>query len=376
MELEDQIEAEDAFKRKEYRQKTKFISMFHYEEWRVPLSEHLKILSEKHKDERKKIIPQNSSLITRDERDTIIKKIKLQLVELGLYAKQWLEEMHKKHTEKTGELLDSNHSTDAFILCEGTPESKNERQKMVVVLANPSLSQIEASQIDPNPSFSNGLFRIEDNIKKYPNKTFSFVFSVPFFLGADTIKQDIVSAPGVFRPILPYTKDLMRVLNPSCMLAVTALAFERCLNKFEEKSSRETLRNKTSLFYSHLNDSLKGECDVQLALDKKIKCYYAPHPFSLTVKDAKPKLQEDWDSTWRLIDDLWAAKSSDLNTFVNLSTNVENKDASDLMKNEASLFYQKKIKRNKDPVRKLPKGKRISVGMDKFIVKKTIEKKE
>lgn len=376
MELETLLEVGDAFKQKEYKQKTKFISIFHYEEWRIPLSEHLKILSEKHKDERKKIIPQNSSLITKEERDTIIKRIKEQLVELGLCAKEWLQKKHTKHTENTGEVLNSDYSTEAFILCEGTPESKNERQKMVVVLANPSLSQLENNQIDPNPSFSNGLFRIEENIKKYPKKTFSFVFSIPFFLGADTVKQDIVSAPGIFRPILPYTKDLMKVLNPSCVLAVTALAFERCLNNFEEKSARETLRNGSSLFYSHLNDSLKGECEIELIKEQKIKCYYAPHPFSLTVKDAKPKLQEDWDNTWRLIDDLWAIKDSDLNTFVNSSTNAENKDASDLMKNEASIYYKKKVKKNKDPVRKLPKGKRISVGMDKFIVKKTIEKKE
>jgi hypothetical protein len=356
-------------------QKKKLLSMFHHEQWRSQLSEKLSELSIKHKDERQRMFPKNIFLMNEDERNAIIDKVNEQLLNVGETIGNWLNEKHEQHTAQTGEMLDCGYSLRPFSICYGNEESKSKRQKMVVILASPTLSQIESQHIDPNPQYPNGIWKIQTGLEKYPDKAFSFVFSIPFFLGVDLVKQDIVSTPGYFRALLIYTRDLMRALNPSAMMAVSALAFERTLNRFEEKNAKETIRHGGSLFYSHMNDAAQGECKVALIQDNPICCYYLPHPFTISTKDAKASNKENWDATWVLIDKLWGAKHSAFKTsFVNAETKLENKDASEFIKHEAALFYEIKKKKKKDPVRKLPKGKRISVGMDSFVTKKTIVK--
>ncbi len=416
--------------------KEKPISMFHYEDWRSGLSECLTTLSEKHKEERKKLIPANVELISGEERKQIVDRINEQLVELGEHAYYWLDNQHLNHQEATGEPLYQSYSTKPFLLCKSSKldddtteeEDSNrlERPKMVVVLASPSLSQLKSNCLDPSLEFPNELRSIETRLQTYANKTFAFVFSIPFFLGTDEIKEDIVSSPSIFKPIMLYTRDLMRVLNPMCIVAVTALALERCLNKFEEKGSRDTIRKNTSLFSAHMKDALKDECEIAINRNAKIKCYYLPHPYSLKVKYANPRLQEDTDNTWALIDRVWPVKKASL--LIKLSAEEQkqeqqktlqeaqtktlqllkqggdilfplvkvkkpsskdeveatNEDESAPAKNidvESKVTAPKAIRKNSDliklkktPVRKLPKGKRYSMGIDSFIVKKTIEK--
>lgn len=351
--------------------KKKFISMFHHEQWRSALSEKLSEWSTNDMYDRRRLFPKNIFLMNEEEREVIVNKINEQLVQLGKAVQKWLTEKHEAHTKKTNEILEDCYSISPFLLNYANESFKNKRQKMVVVLASPSLSQIENQHIDPNPNYSNGLCKIRDKLSVFNEKAHSFVFSIPFFLGTDAVKQDIVETPGIYRSLLIYTRDMMRALNPTTMMAVTAHAFERCLNRFEEKNARETIRNGGSLFYSHMNDSLKGECKIALIPDNPITCYYLPHPFTLSSKDAKPSIKENWDGTWELIDKLWGTKNSAFRkTFINTETKIENKDASDFMKKEAAILYKTKTKKKKDPVRKLPKGKRISIGMDSFVKKK------
>lgn len=353
------------------------ISMFHHEHWRSALSEKLSELSTAHKNERQNLFPKNIFLMNEDERQAIVEKINEQLAEVGKEVGQWLAQKHEEYVQDADEILEANYALRPMCMCYGQDDFKNKRQKMAVVLASPTLSQIEHQHIDPNQRYSNGLRMIQQKLDQYPGKSYAFVFSIPFFLGNDRVKQEIVSTPGFLRPLLLYTRDMMRALNPSAMMAVTSLAFERCLNRFEEKNAKETIRSGGSLFFSHMNDSLNGECKIALIADNPITCYYLPHPFTLGSKDAKPSIAENWNGTWALIEQLWGAKSSMFQTsFVNPETKSENKDASDYLKKEAASFYEKKIKKKKDPVRKLPKGKRISVGMDTFIKKQPLKKDE
>lgn len=374
----DMVKGEEGFAEEYTPAKNKRkLSMFHHEKWRSMLSEKLSELSLAHKEERQKLFPKNVFLMNEDERETIIQTINEQLVDVGKEVGEWLKQKHEEEAEEGGEIINLNYALDPISLCYGDPEFKNKRQKMVVVLASPTLSQIDNQHIDPNQRYSNGLRSVQDKLSLYPGKSHSFVFSIPFFLGSDTVKQEILSTPGFLRPLLIYTRDVMRALNPSSMTAITSVAFERCLNRFEEKNAKETIRSGSSLFFSHMNDSLKGECKIAVIPDNPITCYYLPHPYTLGTKNAKPSVQQDWNGTWALIEQLWGAKNSIFQTsFVNPETKTENKDASDYLKKEAASFYEKKIKKKKDPVRKLPKGKRVSIGMDTFVKKQASKKPE
>jgi hypothetical protein len=308
------------------RKKETRFSLFHVESELSRLSETLRKQALAHQQARKDTAPNLMNLDAK-ERRRMVALIISQVEELGATLKEEITS-EKGLLPRIGykeeiigyediyyprDAWDRAYCSKPFVQWGWKIETQEEKPKLVVLLSDPSLSQIDSQNIDPNALFSNHLEQVAEMAQAL-DKNCVFLFAIPFFLGsskkeepnkkqkqeyqeydapthhsAPSEKERILENASIFKPFVRYLRDMLLVMNPACILAIGKPALEFCVNNFED-NAREYIFAKTPAFNSKVSSFAKGESFAVIQKLRRIRIFTCPHPFAL--KMAKQRFEK------------------------------------------------------------------------------------
>lgn len=358
-------------------------------------------------ERKKKGLTNKNLLISKNKKIEIINKVEEQLRALlkDIHYKliKYEREINKANIRELDDLVyEKNlnefvqYNSEVFT---GIDLKKSVSPKIIVLLSNPTLSQLKNKSIiisesftkynkyyahnntnnngygslsfnsykeyydnlkasnKLNDNFSNFLFDIEEKLIEY-GKNYQFLFAVPFFLEEGDFKQNILKDTSLTNPIQRYTKDLILAMDPDYIIAVGNPAFEKVINKFTgESDTRQYKKQGSSMFYSYVQDTFEDELYVNLTdSGKKTRVFYCPHPFLLhrPADQIRFQDQERWDDLWIKLDNELTpgTKYQGYSTFINKNTNTANYDVTSILNMGSYKEYEKIEKKQQEKQKK------------------------